>query len=149
MKQEVFKMGGKLKISIFSVVLEGLLSGCNFLVLFQVLHLIFDGNMEFSDILSATGMLTALFVIRLLIYMWAYTGSQIGGSDVRRRVRIALGDKLKRIPLGLFTKNRTGFYINAATSEVGDYEQILTHKAADIMKYSILLLMAGLYACVL
>lgn len=149
MKNGVFAMNRKLKISIAAVVLEGLLGGCNFLVLFQVLHLIFDGSIGFSDILKATGMLGALFALRLIIYMTAYTGSQIGGSDVSYRVRIAVGDKLKRIPLGLFTKNRTGFYINAATSEVGDYEQILTHKAADITKYGILLLMIGVYTCTL
>ena len=149
MRNKVFKMGGRLKISIFAVVLEGLLSGCNFLVLFQVLHLIFDGNIEYADILRAAGMLAVLFAIRLIIYMCAYTGSQIGGSDVSRRVRIVIGDKLKRIPLGLFTKNRTGFYINAATSEVADYEQVLTHKAADITKYSILLLGIGIYTCTL
>lgn len=149
MNQNVFKMGSKLKISITAIVLEGLLGGCSFLVLFQVLDLIFDGTIDFSDILRATGMLAVLFMIRLAIYMTAYTGSQIGGSDVSRRVRITVGDKLKRIPLGLFTKNRTGFYINAATSEVGDYEQILTHKAADITKYSILLLMVGIYTCTL
>lgn len=149
MNQNVFKMGRKLKISMMATVLEGLLGGCNFLVLFQVLHLIFDGNIDFSDILRASGMLAVLFGIRLAIYMTAYTGSQIGGSDVSRRVRIAIGDKLKRIPLGLFTKNRTGFYINAATSEVSDYEQILTHKAADITKYIILLLGVGIYTCTL
>lgn len=149
MRENVFQMSGKLKLSVAGVVFEGLLTGCNFLVLFQVLHLIFDKSVEFQDILRATWMLAVLFALRLILYMTAYTGSQIGGSDVSRKVRIAIGDKLKRIPLGLFTKNRTGFYINAATSEVGDYEQILTHKVADITKYSILLLMIGLYTCVL
>ncbi len=149
MNQTVFKMGGKLKLSIAGVVMEGLLAGCNFLVLFQVLHLIFEQNIGFSDILRATGMLALIFVLRLVLYMAAYTGSQTGGADVSRNIRIAIGDKLKHIPLGLFTKNRTGFYINAATSEVGDYEQILTHKVADITKYCILLGMVGLYACTL
>ncbi len=149
MNHNVFKMGGKLKASIAGVVIEGLLGGCNFLVLFQVLHLIFDQSIGFADILRATGMLVLLFALRLILYMTAYTGSQTGGADASRNIRIAIGDKLKRIPLGLFTKNRTGFYINAATSEVGDYEQILTHKAADITKYCILLFMVGLYACTL
>lgn len=149
MKDKIFQMGAKLKISVAAIVLEGLLSGCNFLILLQVLHLIFDGNIGFSDILRATGMLLLLFVFRLIVYMTAYTGSQIGGSDVSRRVRIAIGDKLKRIPLGMFTKNRTGFYINAATSEVGDYEQVLTHKLADITKYTILLLAVGVYTSIM
>lgn len=149
MKSNVFRMGGKLKLSIAGVVLEGLLCGCNFLVLLQVLELIFGGRADFPAILRVTGALAVILVLRLVLYAVAYTGSQIGGSDVSRRVRIAIGDKLKRIPLGLFTKNRSGFYINAATSEVADFEQILTHKAADIIKYSILLLAVGLYACTL
>ena len=149
MKNKEFRMGGKLKISIAGVVLEGLLCGCNFLVLLRVLELIFGGKANVRAILQATGVLAGIFVLRLILYAAAYTGSQIGGSDVSRRVRIAVGDKLKRIPLGLFTKNRSGFYINAATSEVADFEQILTHKVADIIKYSFLLLAVGLYACTL
>ncbi len=49
--------------------------------------------------------------------------------------------------MGQFTKNCSGFYINAATNEVADFEQILTHKVADILKYSILLTAIGLYTC--
>lgn len=149
MKSGVFQIGGKLKVSIGGVVVEGVLSGCNFLVLFQVLHLIFDRDIKYLDILQVTGILAVIFALRLVIYLTAYTGSQIGGSDVSRRVRIAIGDKLRKIPLALFTKNRTGFYINGATSEVGDYEQVLTHKVADITKNAILLLTVEIYGCTL
>lgn len=149
MKHEVFRMNRRLKLSIAGVVVEGLLTGSIFLALFRVLELIFGGTADFGDILRTTAVLAGIFVLRLLLYTVSYTGSQIGGSDVSRRVRIAIGDKLKRIPLGQFTKNRTGFYINAATSEVADFEQILTHKVADITKYAILLLAIGLYTCFL
>lgn len=128
MRHEAFRMNRRLKLSITGVVLEGLLTGSIFLALFRVLELIFGGTAGFQDILRTTGVLAGIFVLRLLLYTVSYTGSQIGGSDVSRRLRISIGDKLKRIPLGLFTKNRTGFYINAATSEVADFEQILTHK---------------------
>ncbi|MDO4355189.1 MAG: ABC transporter ATP-binding protein [Clostridia bacterium] len=149
MRNGVFQMGGRLKLSIAGVVLEGLLGSCNFLVLFRMLDFIFEGSATFADMLRATGLLALIFALRLALYIFSYTGSQIGGSDVSRGVRIAIGDKLRRIPLSLFTKNRTGFYINAATSEVADYEQILTHKVADIVKYCILLLAVNLYACTL
>lgn len=147
MKSHFFRMNGRLKRSIAGVVLEGLLTGTNFLALFRVLELIFDGAANFRDILNTTAVLAGIFVLRLILYTVSCTGSQIGGSDVSRRVRVAIGDKLKRIPLGQFTKNRSGFYINAATSEVADFEQILTHKVADILKYSILLTAIGLYTC--
>lgn len=149
MKHRVFRSGFKLKISIVGIVMEGLLSAFNMLVLFEVLRLIFSGTVSFSDILKATGILALIFVIRLVLYAIAYTGSQIGGSDVSRNIRLAIGDKLRRIPLGQFTKNRTGFYINAATNEVADFEQILTHKLADITKYIVTALAIGIYTTTL
>ena len=149
MKTEVFQLNGRLKRSIAGVVIEGLLTGCNFLVLFKILELVFGGNAGFDQILHTTMLLAVIFALRLVLYCSAYVGCQIGGSDVSRGVRIAIGDKLKRIPLNLFTKNRTGFYINAATSEVADYEQILTHKVGDIVKNSVLLAAVGIYASTL
>lgn len=145
--KELFKLSNKLKVSVAGIVIEGLLSGCNFLVLFQVLKLIFSTTVTFHKIQLATAALVVIFVLRFVLYLTAYTGSQIGGSDISRHLRIAIGDKLNRIPLNSFTKKRTGFYINAATSEIADYEQIITHKFADIVKYSILLTMVGLYCC--
>ena len=47
MKSHVFRMNGRLKWSIAGVVLEGLLTGTNFLALFRVLELIFDGTANF------------------------------------------------------------------------------------------------------
>lgn len=149
MKNAAFQMEGRLRLSITGVVLEGLLSCCNFLVLFRVLDFIFEKTASFADMLWAAGLLTLIFVLRLILYIFSYTGSQIGGSDISRKVRIAIGDKLRRIPLSLFTKKRTGFYINAATSEVADYEQILTHKVADIVKYCIVLAAVAAYALTL
>lgn len=142
---DVFKSGFKLKISTAGVILEGFLTGMNFLVLLNILDLIFEKSIRFDDILHSVYLLALIFVGRLILYAVSYTGSQIGGADVSRKVRVGIGDKLRRIPLGLFNKNRTGFYINAATSEVADFEQILTHKVADIIKFSVLIFVMGLY----
>ena len=145
MNKDIYKPGPRLKLSIAGVVMEGLISGLNFLVLLKVLDLIFLKSISFSDILKATYILAIIFVLRLFLYSISYTQSQIGGASVSRGLRVALGDKLRKIPLGLFTKQRTGFYINAATSEVADYEQILTHKLADIVKYVVLTSVLSLY----
>ncbi|MCR5129648.1 MAG: ABC transporter ATP-binding protein/permease, partial [Lachnospiraceae bacterium] len=144
---EIFRPGRKLKLAIAGVVLEGFLTGLNFLVLLRLLNLIFDGGIEFGDVLQSVAYLALIYVLRLVLYAIAYTGSQTGGAEVTRRIRIAIGDKLKKIPLGIFTENRTGFYINAATSETADYEQILTHKLADIIKFMALITVLAIYAC--
>ena len=93
-----------MKLSIAGVVLEGLLSGCNFLVLFKILELIFGNDVSMTHIYMVTLQLAGIFILRLVLYILGYTGSQIGGSDVSRNLRVGLGDKLKRIPIGLFAK---------------------------------------------
>lgn len=149
MTNKVFKPGKKLKLAIAGTVLEGLLAGSNFLVLYQVLELIFGSRITFEDIKRATFILGIIFVLRLFLYAVSYTESQIGGAIVSKNIRVKLGDKLRKIPLGAFTKQRIGYYVNAATSEVADYEQILTHKLADIIKYVVLLVMVSLYVAYL
>ncbi|MCR5823502.1 MAG: ABC transporter ATP-binding protein/permease [Lachnospiraceae bacterium] len=149
MNDKVFRPGKRLKFAITGVVLEGLISGCNFMVLFKVLELIFGENISFEDIKRATLILGIIFALRLVLYAVSYTESQIGGADVSKGLRVTLGDKLRRIPLGAFTKQRVGYYINAATSEVGDFEQILTHKLADIIKYCTLVVLLSGYAAYL
>ena len=67
MKPYVFRMNGRLKWSIAGVVLEGLLTGANFLALFRVLELIFDGAANFRDILNTTAVLAGIFVLRLVL----------------------------------------------------------------------------------
>ena len=146
MNDRAFKIGRRLKIAITGTVLEGFLAGSNFLVLFQVLKLIFDKEVTFDDIKRATLILGIIFILRLVLYSVSYTESQVGGAAVSRNLRITLGDKLRRIPLGAFSKQRIGYYVNAATSEVADYEQILTHKLADIVKYAVLLAVIAFYA---
>lgn len=146
MNDRAFKIGRRLKIAIAGTVLEGFLAGSNFLVLFQVLKLIFDKEVTFDDIKRATLILGIIFILRLVLYSVSYTESQVGGAAVSRNLRITLGDKLRRIPLGAFSKQRIGYYVNAATSEASDYEQILTHKLADIVKYAVLLAVIAFYA---
>ncbi len=146
MKHKAFRMGRRLKIAIAGNVLEGFLAGSNFFILLKVLELIFQHSVTFEDIKETTFVLGIIFFLRLVIYATSYTQSQIGGAAVSRNLRITLGDKLRRIPLGAFSKQRIGYYVNAATGEVADYEQILTHKLADIVKYVVLLAAIALYA---
>ncbi|SDN12353.1 ABC transporter ATP-binding protein [Lachnospira pectinoschiza] len=145
MSNKLFKPTKRLQLSITGVVLEGIISGCNFMVLFKVLELIFGKTIFFGDILRATGCLGIIFVLRLILYSVSYTESQIGGAGVSENLRVGIGDKLRRIPLGNFTKKRMGYYMNAATNEVADYEQILTHKLADIIKFCVLIVVLALY----
>lgn len=134
MKSDCVKWNGKLKTGVLCTIIEGILSGSNFILLLIVMDMIQTGRGNMLTILQATGALALIYVLRLLIYSVGYTQGQIGGAAVSKGIRLALGDKIKKIPLSRFTQGQIGTYINTITSDVNNYEKILTHKVGDLTK---------------
>ena len=121
-------------------VLEGLLSGSLFMLLYSVMRFLWDGQFDMNRVLVLTGVIAFIFLLRILIYSYGYTKAQIGGAKVSKNIRLFMGDHLKRIPLSRFTQADRR-YINTITSDVNNYEKILTHKIGDIAKSFALSLM--------
>lgn len=115
-------------------VMEGILSGSNFMLLYAVMQDLWSGKLNMSRIGLLTGGLAAIFILRIVIYSTGYVRAQIGGAAISRKIRLFLGDKLRRIPLACFSKGQVGEYINTLTANVNSYEKILTHKTGDLAK---------------
>ena len=124
----------ELCISVICVILEGLLSGCNFIVLYDIFQSLWNHQLGMEQIIEVTVGLALIFLFRLIIYSFGYVKGQIGGAGVSKAIRLYLGEKLRRIPLSRFQKAQIGEYINVATENINSYEQILTHKMGDIIK---------------
>lgn len=133
-QNSVMQKNSHFYLSMVLNVLEGLLSGCNFMLLYYCTQALWDNNLNMELIFKLTSVLGLVFLVRIIIYSIGYTQGQIGGADVSKQVRLFMGDKIKKIPLSRFTKGQTGKYINVATNDVNNYEKILTHKAGDITK---------------
>lgn len=132
--KDVLKKNRNFYIGVFGTVLEGLLSGSLFMLLYSVMQFLWDGNFDFRHSLVLTGILAVIFLLRIWVYSFSYTKAQIGGAEVSKNIRLFMGDKIKRIPLSRFSQGQTGDYINTITSDVNNYEKILTHKIGDIVK---------------
>ncbi len=143
------KWNKQLFLSIFCVMLEGLLSGCNFMVMYYIFQSLWYHQMTMGKIMKITGGIAVIFLLRLIIYSFGYVKGQIGGARVSKQIRLFLGDKLRKIPLSRFQKSQTGEYINAATENVNSYEQILTHKIGDIIKNLTLAVMLVMFVATL
>ena len=137
----VWKKNRDFYIGVAGTVLEGVLSGSLFMLLYSVMRFLWDGQFDMSRVLALTGIIAVIFLFRILIYSYGYTKAQIGGARVSKNIRLFMGDHLKRIPLSRFTRGQTGDYINTITSDVNNYEKILTHKIGDIAKNFALSLM--------
>lgn len=134
MEQKILKKNKNFYCGVAFTILEGLLSGSNFMVLYAVMQMLYRNEIRLNTLLMLTGALAAIYLLRLIVYSFGYTQGQIGGAKVSKNIRLYLGDKIKKIPLSRFTKGQMGEYINTITSDVSNYEKVLTHKTGDLAK---------------
>ena len=135
MRENPLKKNSRFYLGMVLNVAEGMLSGFNFLLLYEAMKMLWNGTINSPSLLRLSLFLGGIFILRIVIYSVGYTQSQIGGAAVSNRTRLFLGDKIKRIPLSRFTQGQTGQYINIVTSDVNNYEKILTHTVGDIVKH--------------
>ena len=140
-EHDVLKKNRNFYIGVGGTVLEGLLSGSLFMLLYSVMQFLWSGQFDMNRVLVLTCVIAVVFLLRILIYSYGYTKAQIGGAAVSKNIRLFMGNHLKRIPLSRFSQGQTGDYINTITSDVNNYEKILTHKVGDFAKNFALSLM--------
>lgn len=141
MKDNTIKKNKTFYKSMGLFLLEGLLSGINFTMIFLIIRNIIDENFSMEKIVYYFVGLAVVYIIRNLSYRKAYTLGQFAGADISSDIRLGLGNKFKEIPLSNFTKTKVGRYINTVTNDVDNYEKILTHNYGDILKNFVLVLM--------
>lgn len=78
--------------------------------------------------------LVAIFLIRGLFFSYAYVKSQVNGSTIITNLRIRLAEHVRTLNLGYFGKNSIGKLTSSFTTDVADFEQILTHSLTDFVK---------------
>ena len=102
----VWKKNREFYIGVAGTVLEGLLSGSLFMLLYSVMRFLWDGQFDMNRVLVLTAVIAVIFLFRILIYGYGYTKAQIGGARVSKNIRLFMGDHLKRIPISRFTRGR-------------------------------------------
>ncbi len=115
-------------------VVEGILSGTASGMVLLAIDALFVNSLDMNSLLVLSGAIALAFIVRLAVYTWGYTTGHVGGAITAKNIRLFFGDKLRRLPLSAFFKEQTGRYINVVTYDVNNYENILTHKAGDIVK---------------
>ena len=123
-----FRKNVRFGVGVFFTVLEGLLSACVYMAIYLLLNMLLNNTVTIEHLNNLTFLIIGFFTVRLIAYGFGYTQGQIGGGAVSRQIRLYLGDKFKRIPLSRFHQGQIGQYVNTMTSDVSNYEQILTHR---------------------
>ena len=137
-KSAPFAKNRDFRISCACTVVEGVLSGSNVMLIWLVMRQVFSDSVDPGILLRITAALVVVFAARLAVYRFGYVRGQVGGARVSRNLRIIMGESIKRIPLSRFTERTSGEYLQALTTNVNDYEQILTHRTGEIIKSAVL-----------
>lgn len=148
-RNKIFSKNRAFAVSIACTVVDGLLDGCNFILIYLVVQGVFSGGFSLSAVSRITIAIMVVFALRVVIFGYGYVQGQLGGTQVSHDIRLYLGDKIKRIPLARFTERESGDYLGALTVNVNDYEQILTHKTGNIVKNVTLAVVLSAFVCML
>lgn len=81
---EVLKKNRNFYIGVAGTVLEGMLSGSLFMLLYAVMQFLWAGRFDMNRALLLTGLIAGIFLLRILIYSYGYTKAQIGGAEVSK-----------------------------------------------------------------
>lgn len=78
--------------------------------------------------------LAGIFLVRCLLQSLAYTKAQYDGPLVSKKLRLTLGDHIRSLNLGFFNQNSQGKLNAILTTDISDFETILTHCVCDLVK---------------
>lgn len=144
-----FKKNTRFGLGVFFTVLEGFLSASVYIAIYLLIRMLLQNDVTIEHLNQLTFLIVSIFAVRLIAYGFGYTQGQIGGGAVSKQIRLFLGDKLKKIPLSRFNQGQVGQYVNTMTSDVSNYEQLLTHKIGNLVKNISLSVMLLIFVCLL
>lgn len=90
--------------------------------------------------------LVLLFLVRAILFSVNYTQVQYRSADISAQQRLALGDHIRSLNLGYFNKNSIGRLMSTLTTDITDFEQVLTHSLASLIKVLFFSALALLFA---
>ena len=130
-------VGERMKNFILPVVLscvDSILHMGMFCIMLTVLLELLNQSFSSDKLLICSIILLVLFVVRAILYSINYTRTQFRGADVTAHLRLSLGDHIRSLNLGYFNKNSIGRLTSTLTTDIADFEQILTHSMSSIFK---------------
>lgn len=107
-----------------------------------------SGSFTSDKLLRYSLILLGLFLVRAVLYSINYTQVQYRGADITASLRLSLGDHIRSLNLGYFNKNSIGRMTSTLTTDIADFEQVLTHSLAAFFKvifFSVLCLLFAFF----
>jgi ATP-binding cassette subfamily B protein IrtB len=145
----VFEMLGsdkrpKMRRAASHAAFEGFLAAFVQGMLMLAVHEIAAGTFSWGTLAMVLPTLVVVMGLRWFTGSRAILECQITGARFIRDARMALGEHLRRVPLGFFRKHQAGDLTSRLMSNIQDVEMVLTHLYTDIVTAVVMSLLIAL-----
>lgn len=89
-----------------------------------------------------------IFIIRAIISSINYTQVQYRGADITSYLRLFMGNHIRNLNLGYFEKNSIGNLTSILSTDINDFEHVVTHSLTTFFKiifFTVVALAYGFY----
>lgn len=128
------------RILVFDAVCHAFIYSMLFLILLDLVN----KDVTRAKLLKYTLAMVVMIFIRYRFLNKGFYLAQAGGATVIAHLRIKMGDYIKKLNMGYFSKNNVGELTNILSNDLNDFEMLITHQTADLIKYFILTLYLAL-----
>lgn len=141
--------GIRLVPSILLSVLDSVLNSCMYGVMLFVLIDLSNGQFSAEGLKTCIIAAVIIFVLRCIVQGISFTQAQCVGPDVSHKLRISMGNHIRSLNLGFFTKNSIGKLSGTLLTDINDFETIITHCLCDVIKVTSLTILSLVIAFML
>lgn len=124
----------KLYFPIFLMCIDSLGSMVLYFILYLTVLDLFHNTLNMEKVIIYTGICLIGVIYRIMIYQKSYLLCFEQAFTVTGQLRIDLADHLRKLSLGYFNQNSTGYLINTLTNDMGSFEGVLSHALSFLMK---------------
>lgn len=129
-------------IPVFFFILDGFANGGLYAVMLFVLVDLSQGMFSSESLGAYSIAILVCVLLRCVLQSFGLTLVQKYGPATSCRLRMELGDHIRSLNLGFFNKNSIGRLNGILTTDIGDFETIVTHCIGELVKTAMLLAVA-------
>jgi ATP-binding cassette subfamily B protein len=116
------KFAGKIKLAMGISFFEALFNNIPFFMIFYIVSEILQDSLDRADLRFAMIMIITALLVQVILKRIIYSLQSGSGFEIFARERIAIGDRLKRYPMGYFSEGNLGYISAVITSDINFVE---------------------------
>ena len=117
--------------------------GLYVIIMYLSVPLLMNVNIDFRSLWYFSGLYAIVFLIYFLLSLWGQTNSFVQSYKISTALRLKLGEKLRKLPLGFFKAKDPGDVTSRILHDVTKAENTLSHQIPDVVSAMVVPFLLG------